>query len=76
MDVVTMEDKGSSGINRASQERNNYVTLPGQQIRHKTCRREYCKAQNITRAKESRDTLTSPNRPDHWFEVQKALSGF
>ena len=51
-DVVAIREKGSEGINRASQERNDdIVTVPGQKV-NKKCRQEYCKPQNIERAKE------------------------
>ena len=36
-DVVTLREKGSEGINRASTERNDLIqTLPGQKV-HQTC---------------------------------------
>ena len=41
-DVVTLREKGSEGINRASTWRNDLIqTVPGQKV-HQTCRREYC----------------------------------
>lgn len=62
-DIVTLGEKGSDGINRASQERNDTIlTAPGQQV-HKICRRDYCKPQNIQRAlKESQGETSSPQK--------------
>ena len=40
-DAVTLREKGSAGINRASRERNDLMqTVPGQKV-HQTCCREY-----------------------------------
>ena len=51
-DVVTLREKGSEGINRASRERNDLIqTVPGQKL-HQTCHREYCHPSNINRAKK------------------------
>ena len=37
-DVITLREKGSEGINRASIERNDTITMvPGQQV-HQNCR--------------------------------------
>ena len=42
VNVVTLREKESEGINRASTERNDLIqTVPGQKV-HQTCRREYC----------------------------------
>lgn len=52
-DVVTLKEKGSEGINRASAERvDNITTVPGQQV-HQNCRQEYCRPSSINRAKKS-----------------------
>ena len=51
-DVVTLREKGSEEINRASRERNDLMqTVPGQKV-HQTCRREYCHPSYINRAKK------------------------
>ena len=42
-DVVTLIEKGSKGINRASVDRvDTITTFPGQKV-HYNCRREYCR---------------------------------
>ena len=51
-DVITLRQKGSEGINRASTERNDLIqTVPGQKV-HQTCHREYCHPSYINRAKK------------------------
>ena len=52
-DVVTLKEKGSKGINRASTEWfDSFTTVPGQQV-HQNCRRKYCRPSSIKRAKKS-----------------------
>ena len=62
-DVVTLREKGSEGINRASTERNDLIqTVPGQKV-HQTCRREYCHPSYINRAKKKeRESSISSRR--------------
>ena len=62
-DVVTLREKGSEGINRASTERNDLIqTVPGQKV-HQTCRREYCHPSYINRAKKKeRESSISSSR--------------
>ena len=61
-DVVTLKEKGSEGINRASAERvDNITTVPGQQV-HQNCRREYCRPSSINRAKKSVSDETTSSR--------------
>ena len=62
-DVVTLLEKGSEGINRASRERNDLIqTVPGQRA-HLTCRREYCHPSYINRAKKKeRESSISSRR--------------
>ena len=61
-DVVTLREKGSEGINRASRERNDLIqTVPGQ--KHQTCSREYCHPNKINRAKKKeRESLITSRR--------------
>ena len=61
-DVVTLREKGSEGINRASRERNDLIqTVPGQ--KHQTCGREYCHPNKINRAKKKeRESLITSRR--------------
>lgn len=51
--LVTLGEKGSSGVNRASVERNDetIVTVPGQQV-HKECRCIQCNSNKIAQAKK------------------------
>ena len=62
-DVVTLREKGSEGINRASTERNDRIqTVPGQKV-HQTCRREYCHPSYINTAKKKeRESSISSRR--------------
>ena len=62
-DVVTLREKGSEGINRASREHNNLIqTVSGQKV-HQTCRREYCHPSYINRAqKKERESSKSSRR--------------
>ena len=74
-DLVTLREKGSVGINRASEERNDSIrTVPGQKV-HKICRRDYCLQQNISRSRLQQSTpseLSSSRRS----LVRKAESSF
>ena len=56
-DVVTLREKGSEGINRASAERNDIImaAVPGQKV-HQTCCRAYCHPINIAPAKKQENT--------------------
>ena len=73
-DVVAIREKGSEGINRASQERNDdIVIVPGQKV-HKKCRQEYCKPQNIERAKEPNAASSSQNRRPSVRSVESLFS--
>lgn len=73
-DIVAIREKGSEGINRASQERNDdIVTVPGQKV-HKKCRQEYCKRQNIERAKEPNAASSSQNRRPSVRSVESLFS--
>ena len=73
-DVVAIREKGSEGINRASQERNDdIVTVPGQKV-HKKCRQEYCKPQNIERAKEPNAASSSQKRRPSVQSVESLFS--
>jgi predicted secreted protein len=50
-EFVTLGEKGSAGIDIASEERGDTIkTVAGQKV-HKICRRDYCLAQNILRSK-------------------------
>ena len=61
-DVVTLREKGSEGINRASAERfDSITTVPGQQV-HQNCRREYCRPSSIKQAKKSVSEETTSSR--------------
>ena len=62
-DVVTLREKGSEGINRASTERNDLIqTVQGQKV-HQTCRREFCHPSYINRAKKKeRESSISSRR--------------
>ena len=62
-DVVTLREKGSEGIKRASTERNDLIqTVPGQKV-HQTCRHEYCHPSYINRAKKKeRESSISSRR--------------
>ena len=72
-DVVTLKEKGSEGINRASAERfDSITTVPGQQV-HQTCRREYCRPSSIKRAKKSVSEETTSSRRSF---TRKAEQGF
>ena len=53
-DVVTLLEKGSEGINRASRERSDLIqTVLGKKVQQ-TCRREYCHPSYINRAKKNK----------------------
>ena len=72
-DVVTLKEKGSEGINRASVEWfDSITTVPGQQV-HQTCRREYCRPSSIKRAKKSVSEETTSSRRSF---TRKAEQGF
>ncbi|CAH3024292.1 unnamed protein product [Porites evermanni] len=62
-DVITLRQKGSEGINRASTERNDLIqTVPSQKV-HQRCRREYCHPSYINRAKKKeRESSISSRR--------------
>ena len=51
--VVKLGEKGSSGVNRASVERNDptVCTVPGQQV-HQDCRRIYCNPIKIAQSQK------------------------
>ena len=51
-EIVTLGEKGSAGINRASLERNDSTicTVPGQQV-HQYCRKIHCNPNKIAQAK-------------------------
>lgn len=50
-EFVNLGEKGSAGINKASEERGDtIITVAGQRV-HKICRRDYCLAQNILGSK-------------------------
>ena len=70
-DVVTLREKGSEGINRASREQRNDLiqTFPGQKV-HQTCCHEYCHPNKIYRAKkkESESLLSSRRYFDRKIE--------
>ena len=53
--VVTIGEKGSKGINFASEKRNdNIQTVPGQKVQNE-CRLSYCLPQNVARAQKEQD---------------------
>ena len=59
-DVVTLREKGSTSINKASEERNDSIhTEPGQLV-HKDCRKVYCNPQKIAQVikEQQRNTPT------------------
>lgn len=71
-EVVTLREKGSEGINRASAERSDTIdTVPGQQV-HKNCRREYCLPSNIARAKKLAETTSSETTSNRHSLTRKA----
>ena len=72
-DVITLREKGSEGINRASIERNDTITMvPGQQV-HQNCRWEYCLPSNIKQAKKVVSSETTSGRRSL---TRKAERGF
>ena len=73
-EVVTLREKGSAGINRASTERNDSITtVPGQQV-HQNCRREYCLPSNIQRAKKILTSETTSNRRSLTRQAEQCFS--
>ena len=64
-EIVTLGEKGSASVNRASLERNDSTicTVPGQQV-HQYCRKIHCNPNKIARAKrlsiQSPDTSICP----------------
>ena len=75
-DVVTLKEKGSEGINRASAERfDSITTVPGQQV-HQNCRREYCRPSSIKRAKKSvlEETTSSRTRRSFTRKAEQCFS--
>ena len=79
-DVVTLKEKGSEGINRASTEWfDSFTTVPGQQV-HQNCRREYCRPSSIKRAKKSvsEETTSSgrsfPCKAEQCFSLRPIVS--
>jgi len=75
-EVVMLREKGSEGINRASEERNDSIrTVAGQQV-HKTCRRNYCLQQNILRSKIQDSQQSETSNSSRRSLVRKAESCF
>ena len=73
-DVVTLKEKGSEGINRASTERfDSITTVPGQQV-HQNCRREYCRPSSIKRAKRSVSEETTNSRRSFTRKAEQCFS--
>ena len=73
-DVVTLKEKGSEGINRASAERfDSITTVPGQQV-HQNCRREYCRPSSIKRAKKSVSEETTSSRRSFTRKAEQCFS--
>ena len=73
-EVVTLREKGSAGINRASTERNDFITtVPGQQV-HQNCRREYCLPSNIKGAKKILTSETTSNRRSLTRQAEQCFS--
>ena len=59
--VVTLREKGSAGINRASEEHNDSVrTVPGKQV-HQECRRSYCNPHKIAQANKQTTEKPGPS---------------
>lgn len=50
LDVVTLTEKGATGINNASKERKSQLSVIKGQVVHVHCRKEYTKRQNINNA--------------------------
>ena len=72
--VVTLKEKGSEGINRASTERfDSITTVPGQQV-HQNCRREYCRPSSIKRAKKSVSEETTSSRRSFTRKAEQCFS--
>ena len=59
-EIVTLGEKGSASVNRASLERNDSTicTVPGQQV-HQYCRKIHCNPNKIAQAK--RLSIEGPN---------------
>ena len=73
-DVVTLKEKGSEGINRASTERfDSITTVPGQQV-HQNCRREYCRPSSIKWAKKSVSEETTSSRRSFTRKAEQCFS--
>lgn len=73
-DVVTLKEKGSEGINRASTERfYSITTVPGQQV-HQNCRRAYCRPSSIKRAKKSVSEETTSSRRSFTRKTEQCFS--
>lgn len=71
---MTLKEKGSEGINRASVERvDNITTVPGQQV-HQNCRREYCRPSSINRAKKSVSDETTSSRRSLTRKAEQCFS--
>ena len=62
---VSLTEKGSNGINRASKEREDQVEVEAGDQVHKDCRREFCRPSNIEKEKRKRshEGLGHTHRP-------------
>ena len=62
---VSLTEKGSNGINRASKERGDQVEVEAADQVHKDCRREFCRPSNIEKEKRKRshEGLGHTHRP-------------
>ena len=73
-DVVTLKEKESKGINRASTKQfDSFTTVPGQQV-HQNCRREYCRPSSIKRAKKSVSEETTSRRRSFPSKAEQCFS--
>ena len=73
-DVVTLKEKGSEGINRASTERfDSFTTVPGQQV-HQNCRQEYCRPSSVKHAKKSVSEETTSSRRSFPRKAEQCFS--
>ncbi len=71
--IVTLREKGSDGINNASEQRNDSVrTVPGQKV-HVECRRTYCNPHKIAQAKK--DTV-SPEKVGEKCQLRSGDTSF
>ena len=75
--LVTLGEKGSSGVNRASVERNDatIVTVAGQRV-HNECRRIHCNSNKIAQAKKQGNKRAADSSARSVLRSEEKCFGF